>query len=450
MIKIKPPSVAGMFYTNNATELNKQIDDFNKNSKNKYEYKARCIIIPHAGLVYSGQLAFDGIKSLRRDLKTIIVFAPAHKVFFEGLALTSYSGWQTPLGKIEINEEICVELEEKFGAKINDEAFKDEHSVEIHVPLMQKIFDNIQIVPVLVGSEKHDKIKDIIKFYWENEEVGFVISSDLSHFLDDTKARKMDNITAKMIEDKEVENFCPEQACGSIGIMGLVDFAKERHFSLIRIGLINSALTTGDTRRVVGYGGWFLYENTKNNFLKKYYSNLIIEIAKKSILSNFEEVSFKHMPPSVFNQFGACFVTLEKNERLRGCIGSILAHRPLIEDLIENAKSAAFSDPRFNPVNFDEIKELSIAISLLSQPEKMHFSDEESLLKQIQPYKDGIIIKERHNQAVYLPSVWEELNDKKEFLNSLKIKAGLPPDYFSKTFEAYRFRCEYIEEKSSK
>jgi AmmeMemoRadiSam system protein A len=135
---------------------------------------------------------------------------------------------------------------------------------------------------------------------------------------------------------------------------------------------------------------------------------------------------------------------------LRGCIGSILAHRPLIEDLIENAKSAAFSDPRFNPVNFDEIKELSIAISLLSQPEKMHFSDEESLLKQIQPYKDGIIIKERHNQAVYLPSVWEELNDKKEFLNSLKIKAGLPPDYFSKTFEAYRFRCEYIEEKSSK
>ncbi len=445
MNKIKSPSVAGMFYTNNASELNKQIENFAQKSKNNYEYKTRSVIVPHAGLIYSGQLAYDGISALENNLKTLFIFAPAHKIWFEGLALTSYDEWQTPLGNVKVNKEICIQLEKNFGAKINDKALENEHSIEIQLPLIQKIFKDVEIVPVLAGGEKYGKIKDIIKFYWENKEIGFIISSDLSHFLDDAKARKIDRVTAQMIENKEIQNFHQEQACGSVGIMGLVDFAKEKNFSLIRMGLINSAAATGDTNKVVGYGSWFLYEGEKNEFLKKYYSDFIIDIAQKSILSHFEEVSLESMPADVFNQFGACFVTLEKNGALRGCIGSILAQRPLIEDLIENAQNAAFSDPRFKPVTEQEIEELSIAVSLLSEPEKMHFKDEEDLLQQIKPYKDGIIIKDGRYQAVYLPSVWKELSDKKQFLNSLKMKAGLSPDHFSKTFEVYRFNCGYIE-----
>ncbi len=444
MDKIKPPSVAGTFYTNNASELNKQIEIFEKNSQS-FEYKARCTIVPHAGLIYSGQLAYDGIKTLDGGIKTLFIFAPAHKIWFEGLALTSYDAWQTPLGNVKVNKQICAQMEEKFSAKINDEALKYEHSVEIQLPLIQKIFKDVEIVPVLIGDENYTKIKDIIEFYWEDKQIGFIISSDLSHFLKDVKAREIDNTTAAMIENKEIQNFHTEQACGSVGIMGLVDFAKEKKYSLIRVGLINSSAATGDKTSVVGYGSWFLYEGEKSKFLKKYYSNLMIEIAKKSILSRFKEVCFESMPPEVFNQWGACFVTLEKNNALRGCIGSIVAHRPLIEDLIKNAKSAAFSDPRFKPVTLEEAQELSIAISLLSEPEKMCFENEEDLLGQIKPYKDGIIIKDGCCRAVYLPSVWEELSDKKMFLNSLKMKANLSPGHFSKTFEAYRFSCEYIQ-----
>ena len=111
-----------------------------------------------------------------------------------------------------------------------------------------------------------------------------------------------------------------------------------------------------------------------------------------------------------------------------------------------NAKNSAFNDPRFNPVQKEEVGQLKIAVSILSEPKPIKFTDENDLLNQMRPNIDGIIIKDGNYQAVYLPSVWEQLPDKKEFLNTLKIKAGLNPNYFSKTFEAYRFETVYIKE----
>jgi len=187
---------------------------------------------------------------------------------------------------------------------------------------------------------------------------------------------------------------------------------------------------------------------SENAFIKAHYSEYLLELCKNIILSELEKsqtVFTEHDP--IFNKKGACFVTLKKNGRLRGCIGSIIAHPPLINDLIQNTINAAFHDPRFNPVQKSEVEELSIDISLLSAPEKINFEDEQDLLSQIVPYKDGIIIQDFNHRAVYLPSVWEELPDKVLFLNSLKKKAGLTPEHFSKTFEAYRFYTVYIEQK---
>ena len=113
-----------------------------------------------------------------------------------------------------------------------------------------------------------------------------------------------------------------------------------------------------------------------------------------------------------------------------------------------NAKNSAYSDPRFNPVDKKEIKDLKISVSLLSIPAPMKFKNEEDLLNQIRVGVDGIIIRDGSYQAVYLPSVWEQLPDKKQFLNSLKVKAGMSPNHFSKTFEAYRFTTSYIKEDS--
>ena len=447
MTKIKEPSVANTFYPGNATELGKQLDTFSKENKNGYKYKTRAVIVPHAGLVYSGQLAYEGISQLDKTIKNIFIFAPAHRVAFSGFALSGYDEWKTPVGTVKINQEANTELEEKFDAKIFDEAFTEEHSIEIELPAIQHIFgEEINIIPVLVGKADPQKITGIISKYYDNKEFGFIISSDLSHFLNDKKAQKIDGETARMIESGDISELRYDQACGAAGIYGLVDFANKRKFSLIRINLINSSLASGNKSSVVGYGAWFLYEGSKNRFIKEYYSEYLLNLCRNVILSKFNHKTLYTAHPPVFNQLGACFVTLKKNNNLRGCIGSIIAHQPLINDIVQHSEDAAFHDPRFNPVEENEIDSLTIDISILSEPVQMSFKDEQDLLGQIVPFRDGIIIKDRFHQAVYLPSVWEELPDKVMFLNSLKMKAGLPPKHFSKTFEAYRFSTVYIEE----
>ena len=169
----------------------------------------------------------------------------------------------------------------------------------------------------------------------------------------------------------------------------------------------------------------------------------MIEECKKSILSGF--AGEKYMPefvPGALKQYGASFVTLEITGHLRGCMGSIYSDKPLIEDITSNAQSAAFFDPRFNPVIPEEFNNLTISISILSEPQKINFKDEQDLLSQIYPY--GIILTDKDKRAVYLPIVWEQLPDRRVFLNSLKEKAGLHPDYFSKSLEIYKFETVYI------
>ena len=352
------------------------------------------------------------------------------------------------MGILKVNQDINAELEEKFGAKIFDEAFAEEHSVEIELPAIQHLFSGgVNIIPVLVGKADPQKITEIISEYYDNKEYGFVISSDLSHFHSDKEAQRIDGETAKMIESGNVAELRYEQACGAVGIYGLVEFANKRNFSLIRINLINSSLASGDKSRVVGYGAWFLFEGSKNRFIKQYYSEYLLKLCRDVILSKFTGTKLYTGHAPVFNQLGACFVTLKKNNNLRGCIGSIVAYQPLINDVVQHAQDAAFRDPRFNPVEQNEVEDLTIDISVLSEPKPISFKDEQDLLEQIVPFKDGIIIKDKRYQAVYLPSVWEDLPDKTLFLNSLKMKAGLPSDYFSDTFEAYRFSTVYIEER---
>lgn len=445
MKNIRPTSAAGKFYTSDKDELVKQLDYFRKNNLHDYNYKSRAIIVPHAGYIYSGQLASEGFQYLNKEAKNIFIIAPPHYVPVKNVALTVFPKWFTPLGEIEVNQQINQELVEKFSCEVEDDAFVEEHSIEVQVPFIQKYLPHAKIIPILAG-QNHKRLAQIMEYYWQNPDNAFVISSDLSHFYESKEAQKIDAVTAEMIETKDIEKFDSAQACGATGVCALVDFAKNSAYSLIRVGLVNSADATGDTSRVVGYGSWFLYEGEKNDFIKKYFSEYVIDVCKTSILGGLEKKTPKiEKIPKVFEQSGACFVTLEKQGDLRGCIGSIIAHRPLIDDLVKNANNSAFSDPRFSPLRKDEFDDLSIDVSLLSSPEKMSFKDEADLLEQIRPFIDGIIIKDGGYQAVYLPSVWEQLPEKTLFLDSLKIKAGMTPKHFSDTFEAYRFTTEYIK-----
>jgi len=459
--KIRNSAVAGAFYPADKAELESMLAHFEKHNNNDYEYKTRAIIAPHAGYVYSGQLASEAFECLDKHAKTIFIFAPAHRVPVSSFALSSFDFWETPLGKIEVDQKINRELIEKFGAVEHDEAHAEEHAAEVQVPFVQRHFKDAKIVPVLVGEKS---IAPILEHFWEDKDAAFVISSDLSHFHSDAEAKKIDSITAQMIENLEIEEFQHQQACGATGICGLVEFACNRKFTPIRIGMTNSGeinfnngaggTVAGDKGRVVGYGAWLLYDRGGElgfaHFVSEYFANYAKAVCKRSILSKLEnkgklEVGdLGHIPP-VFAQVGAVFVTLRIEGDLRGCIGSIVAHRTLIQDLIENARSAAFSDPRFEPLTMEEFNETDISISILTAPKPIEFKGEADLLEKIVPNKDGIIIREGRYQAVYLPSVWEELPDKVTFLNSLKRKAGLNADYFSDSLEVFRFHVEEIK-----
>ena len=175
----------------------------------------------------------------------------------------------------------------------------------------------------------------------------------------------------------------------------------------------------------------------------------LLDLAKASIQYGLQNgrpiaVTLGNYPPYLQEQ-GACFVTLQINNELRGCIGSLEAHRTLVEDIADNAYAAAFRDPRFGPVSEAEYPNLQYHISVLTPPEPMTFNSQEDLLKQIRPGIDGLVLSDKGYRGTFLPSVWESLRTPEEFLSHLKQKAGLPMNYWSDTLKVERYTVEDIE-----
>ncbi|MCR5260841.1 MAG: AmmeMemoRadiSam system protein B [Candidatus Gastranaerophilales bacterium] len=443
-MNVKQTSVDGQFYSADKEQLATNIESYLVNTVKECQYFSRAIIVPHAGHEYSGRIAAKGFQYLKKDLETLFVFAPAHRYAVDRFAISTYEEFATPLGNIQVNRDFTKELL-KFGGEFVDKAFLFEHSIEVQLPFIKRFMPEAKIVPILIGGENYKTISDIISKFWEDEKVGFVISSDLSHFRNKQEAQRIDGVTADMIENNICENMLPEQACGYIGICGLVNFAKERGFSLIRLGMTDSSEKTGQTSSVVGYGSWFLAEKDKCTFISENYAELIKNLAAVSIKSQLDNVSLtvENYPRALETKM-ASFVTLEIGGNLRGCIGSLVGVEPVIVDICKNARNAAFKDPRFIPLEKKEFEKLNIKVSLLSAPVPYKFSSEEELLEAMVPNVDGVIIKDIGRQAVYLPEVWYQIPDKKEFLKSLKMKAGMQPDWFSDTFEAYRFTTRIV------
>lgn len=454
----KKPTFAGSFYPENPEELRNLLDSYKQELS--VEYKSKAIIVPHAGIYYSGHAAMVGFQHLEMN-ENIFIIAPSHHVNFNNIALPEYTYFDTPLGSIEVNNRLIKNIKEKFSCIINNEIFDQEHSIEVQLPFLQHLYypknqnaidfvkglknigKKFKIIPILVGNCDYRLISDLISTYWENS--SFVISSDLSHFYTQQECRQIDTYTATIIETGKLGFFQKHQACGLIGIMGLVDFANNNDCSLLRAMMYNSGDISSDTNRVVGYGSWFLYTDTVNDFIETYYKDYIFKVVRASIIAGLNNEDFipNDIPP-VLTQYGASFVTLKCNEQLRGCIGSIYPTKPLILDLIDNAKNAAFQDSRFEPLRVEEFSNIKISVSILSSIEKISFKDERELLTKIYPH--GVIIAEHSRRAVYLPEVWEQLPEKEVFLSSLKEKAGLPPNYFSRTLEAYVFDTLHITE----
>lgn len=187
--------------------------------------------------------------------------------------------------------------------------------------------------------------------------------------------------------------------------------------------------------------------------ISKQEGEFLLKLARESIehflkTGKILKVVESSIPYENLKKYGASFVTLEtKQGNLRGCIGSIIPHRPLYEDVIYNAVSSAVYDPRFRPVSVQELDDIKIKISVLTYPEPLPYTDWRDLLEKIQPFKDGIIIKYKGNSATFLPEVWETLPDKQLFLSNLCLKAGLEPQcYKSLKLQVFRYRAMSFSE----
>ena len=178
---------------------------------------------------------------------------------------------------------------------------------------------------------------------------------------------------------------------------------------------------------------------------------ILLRIAKTAIVSHFESVHNIDEERLVqkypyLGKDGACFVTLNHQHQLRGCIGSIVAHRPLIEDIVQNALAAAFHDPRFAPLSASELQELTLEVSILSTPELLKYDDFDDLVRKVQPKIDGLILKHGPYQGTFLPQVWEQLPTSEQFLIHLSIKAGADESIYAQHPTIYRYKVDAIEE----
>ena len=187
--------------------------------------------------------------------------------------------------------------------------------------------------------------------------------------------------------------------------------------------------------------------------LNKNEKEFLLKLARKTLTHYFGtgkilNIEPGEVPTKKLVENGACFVTLYKNKELRGCIGTLEAHQPLVFDVIENALNSAFRDPRFPQLGAAELEKVKISISVLSLPEPFPVKDEKDLLKKLKPKKHGLIIEKGWAHATFLPVVWEELKTKEEFLPNLCMKAGLTPEEWkdTKSMKFFIYEAEEFEE----
>lgn len=441
-------AVSGTFYPSDPQELKDMINSLYSKACDQPS-TGKALIAPHAGFIYSGPIAASCYAPLRKranEIKKVILLGPSHYVGFPGMAVPSVNFFETPLGKIQIDEELRNTALECNEALCYDQAHMQEHSLEVHLPFLQESLNDFTLLPVVVGDCDPETTAGLILKLWGGPETLIVISTDLSHFKTYKNAMTADNETCSKIENLSID-FDQYGACGCRPLHGFILAAQKKDIEAKLIDLRNSGDTAGSKDRVVGYASFICDSKVKlTAVLSRSQQKKLIDLAKYSIASKLGIETEKPDCSDLPNKNTATFVTLKINGSLRGCIGTLSAHRRLVEDIMENALSAAFKDPRFTPLTAYEFLKTSISISILTEAENIDFNSEEDLLSKIRPGVDGLILSEKNHRGTFLPSVWEDLPDKYLFWAHLKRKAQLPADYWSSTLQVSRYTSVHISE----
>ncbi len=446
----RPPAVAGMFYPGDPASLRDDLATCLAVPPAPTLQAVpggllKAVIVPHAGYVYSGSTAgkaYALLAPLAARIRRVVLLGPCHRVSVRGLAAPTVQAFATPLGNIPLDRAAISTLADLPQLVASDAAHAQEHSLEVQLPFLQTVLGEFQLIPLAVGQTGAAEVAQVIDRLWGGPETLIVISSDLSHFHGYAEARQIDHATADhILALEQLTSF--EQACGALPINGLIAVARRRGLKIERVAQCNSGDTAGDKSRVVGYASFALYEP---DAVATDIGPALLVRARNAIAAHLMQPTLAEPTHPLLAQPGATFVTLTQNGQLRGCIGSLQAHRPLDQDVRANAVAAAFRDPRFAPLKAEELPRTRVEVSLLTAPQPMTFTDEADALRQLRPTIDGIILIAGQRRSTFLPQVWEQLPEPRVFMAHLKQKAGLPADYWSSEVQLQRYEVQKWKE----
>ncbi|MGB8658635.1 MAG: AmmeMemoRadiSam system protein B [Candidatus Zixiibacteriota bacterium] len=478
MGQTRKPAVAGQFYPGDPVELSKEITGyFSKARKEPIPGKIIALISPHAGYMYSGQVAAYAYKLLEGlSFETVVVISPSHIAYFKGASIYNGGAYQTPLGPITVDTSLAGKLSD-----VNQRVFlssqghglvgnRGEHAVEVELPFLQTVLGKFKLVPIVIGDQDWatcEALAEALAKSIKDERVLLVASSDLSHYHPYDEAVRLDSLVIKHVNSFDPEGLFEDvsggrcEACGVSPIAAVMLAAKALGADKAKVlEYANSGDVTGDRSAVVGYMAAVMYgtkavskgrerkESEKVGVdlgLTKKDKETLMHIARTTIQSR---VSGKNLPafpidsPILKEKRGA-FVTIREQGQLRGCIGYIEAIKPLYITIQEMAEAAALNDPRFPPVSKEELSSIDLEISVLTPLKRI------TDVNEIEVGKHGILLKKGYRQGVFLPQVATEQGwDRTTFLNEVCFKAGINDQNCWKDPDAeiYIFSADVFEE----
>ncbi len=440
----KEPNVSGLFYTKEPKVLSQEIETLLSTAAINPSKEINMILVPHAGYMYSAEIAAAAFKACSgKQIKTVLILAPSHFSCFKGIAIWPEGTFTTPLGRIVVNKSLCrALLKESPYVQNLKEPFEKEHSLEVELPFVQKTFPEATLVPLLTGQMSLEdcecfatSLKKVLK---NSKNTLIIISSDFSHFHNESTANLMDETALSLIEDCNTKKLWEYsllktvEMCGIIGTtiaLFYAEKAKVNHVTVLKKG--NSSKTTLNPSRVVGYAAVAFQPKELNKHQKK----TLLSIARATLENTFQLYQEKDL--RLCSKEGV-FVTLYLEKNLRGCMGEVFSNTPLYETVHKMTLCSA-SDSRFPPLTQKEKKEVKIEISLLSTPKKIESFQE------IKLGTHGVIIIQNNKKGLFLPQVATETGwSLEELLSELCVqKANLPPlAWQSKETSIYIFSSE--------
>jgi AmmeMemoRadiSam system protein B/AmmeMemoRadiSam system protein A len=476
MTTVRPAAVAGSFYPSAAQQLAAAVTGHLSAApasvKSGVDQPPKLLVVPHAGYVYSGDvaaLAYAPLARWREHIRRVVLLGPVHRVAVRGLAAPTVEAFETPLGRVPLDRPALEALHGLPQVVFSDLPHAHEHSLEVQLPFLQTVLGSgFTLVPLAVGQAGPPQVAQVLERLWGGQDTLIVISSDLSHYLPYAQAQVRDEATVQRILHFATD-LRGEEACGASPLNGALLVARRHGLLPHLLGLRNSAdvagMTRADRSRVVGYGAiafdppWVTAsaqdeggeddENEENGDANL--GRSLLGTARRSIA---EVLGLQHADAGIdtghpaLARPGASFVTLHGADgRLRGCIGRLQAVRPLIEDVHANARAAAFHDSRFTPLRTHEWPGLQVEVSVLGEAEPLSLSNEAEARAVLRPGVDGVIFEWRHARATFLPQVWQQLPDAGDFLAALKHKAGLAADFWSAEVRLSRYRVRSFADR---